>query len=153
MSSLTEDKLVQQTTADYFRDVLQWVSIYAYNEEVLGPEGTLGRTSEKEIVLERYLRRALEKLNPDLPAAAYESAIKQITETSVSKPTLQANREKYALYKNGAKVSFRNEKGEIEMPACGSSTLRIPKRIISWWYVSCGCKAPYIAEDRIYSDL
>ncbi len=116
MSSLTEDKLVQQTTADYFRDVLQWESIYAYNEEVLGPDGTLGRSSEKEIVLERYLRGALEKLNPGLPAVAYESAIKQITETSVAKSTLQMNREKYTLYKNGVKVSFRNDEGEIETP-------------------------------------
>jgi hypothetical protein len=80
---LTEDTLVQQTTAHYFRDVLEWESIYAYNEDLLGPDGTIGRSSEKEIVLERYLRRALEKLNPGLPEAAYESAIKQIPESGV----------------------------------------------------------------------
>lgn len=114
MSSLTEDKLVQQTTAEYFREVLGWESVYAFNEEVLGADGTLGRLSENDIVLERYLRRALEQLNPDLPAVAYESAIKQITETSVSKLTLQMNREKYALYKNGVTVSFRNEEGQVE---------------------------------------
>jgi type I restriction enzyme, R subunit len=114
MSEMTEDRLVQQTTADYFRDALGWESVFAYNEEVLGPEGTLGRNSEKDVVLVRYLRRALEKLNPDLPAVAYETAVKQITETSVTKSSLQINREKYSLYKDGILVSFRNQKGQVE---------------------------------------
>lgn len=110
----TEDVLVQKTTADYFRDVLGWESIYAFNDETFGADGTLGRTSDKEIVLVRYLRRALEKLNPNLPAVAYESAVKQITETSVAKAKEQINREKYQLFKHGVPVSFRNDKGEIE---------------------------------------
>ncbi len=114
MSEMTEDRLVQQTVANYFHDVLKWDSVLAYNEEILGPDGTLGRTSEKEVVLVRYLRMALEKFNPDLPAAAYESAIKQITETSVSKSLLQINREKYGLCKKGVEVSFRNAEGHIE---------------------------------------
>ncbi len=46
---MTEDRLVQQTTADYFRDVLGWDSVYAYNNEALGTDGTLGRKSQKEI--------------------------------------------------------------------------------------------------------
>lgn len=36
----TEDSLVQQTTADYLRDVLGWETVFAYNEETFGPEGT-----------------------------------------------------------------------------------------------------------------
>jgi len=110
----SEDRLVQQTVAAYFRDKLGWESVYAYNDEILSVDGTLGRVSEREVVLVRYLRRALEKLNPDLPAEAYESAIKQITETSVTKSLVQINREKYDLYKNGVPVSFRNEKGILE---------------------------------------
>ncbi len=62
----SEDVLVQRTTADYFRDELGWESVYAFDAETFGSEGTLGRTSKKEIVLTRYLRRALEKLNPRL---------------------------------------------------------------------------------------
>ena len=110
----SEDRLVQQTVANYFRDQLGWETVFAYNEEVLGEDGTLGRVSEREIVLLRYLRQALEKLNPHLPPEAYESAIKQITETSVTKSLVQINREKYDLYKNGVPVSFRNEKGVLE---------------------------------------
>ncbi len=113
-SEMTEDRLVQQTTADYFHDALEWNSIFAYNDEVLGDAGTLGRTSQKEIVLIRYLRQALETLNPNLPDAAYQSAVKQITEISTSKSTLQSNREKYLLYKNGVPVSYRNTTGQLK---------------------------------------
>jgi len=112
MSAYTEDTLVQQTTADYLRDELGWESLYAYNEETFGPEGTLGRKSDREVVLTRYLGEALVKLNPGLPMPAYQEAIRRITEYSVTHSTLQINMEKYELLKNGVLVDFRNENGE-----------------------------------------
>lgn len=111
---MSEDKLVQETTASYFNDKLKWDSVLAYNTEVLGPDGTLGRTSEKEIVLIRYLRQTLKTLNPGLPDVAYEDAINQITQTNASKTMIQVNHEKYELYKNGVQVSFKNNRGLIE---------------------------------------
>jgi type I restriction enzyme, R subunit len=55
MNTMTEDTLVQQTTADYLLNDLHWdESIYGM-DEVLGNEGTLGRESEKGMVLTRYL--------------------------------------------------------------------------------------------------
>ena len=47
MTRFTEDTLVQQTTSDYLRDVLGWESVYAYNDETFGPEGTLGRRNDR----------------------------------------------------------------------------------------------------------
>jgi len=111
-SSYTEDTLVQQTTADYLRDELGWESVYAYNEETFGPEGTLGRKSDSEVILGRYLGEALVKLNPGLPIQAYQEAIRRITEYSVTQSTLQINNEKHNLFKDGVLVGFRNEKGE-----------------------------------------
>ena len=112
MSAYTEDTLVQQTTADYLRDELGWESVYAYNEETFGSEGTLGRKSDREVVLTRYLGEALVKLNPGLPMPAYQEAIRRITEYSVTQSTLQINMEKHDLFKDGVLVDFRNEKGE-----------------------------------------
>ena len=60
----SEDRLVQKTFADHLRDVLGWESVYAYNTETFGPNGTLGRDSERDAVLKRELRNALERLNP-----------------------------------------------------------------------------------------
>lgn len=110
MSEMTEDQLVQQTTANYLRDQLGWEVEYAF-QETYGPEGTLGRNSDRDIVLTRYLGEKLMALNPGLPMEAYEKAIKQITETSVSETLLTTNRSKYELLRNGVKVGFRNERG------------------------------------------
>jgi len=104
MTPLNEDTLVQQTTADYLEEQLRWESVYAYNTEKFGPEGTLGRKTDKETVLTRYLGEALVELNPGLPEKAYQEALRQVIEVSVAQNTLQINREKYDLLKNGVQV-------------------------------------------------
>ena len=58
MTNFNEDTLVQQTTANYLRDQLGWGSIYAYNQETFGPNGLLGRNSDREVVFTRDLRQA-----------------------------------------------------------------------------------------------
>lgn len=112
MAHYTEDDLVQKTTADYLQSQLGWESVYAYNTEGLGPQSALGRHSEKEIILTRYLREALIKLNPDLPDAAYDDAVRQMVTTMAGQNMLAINREKYELIINGIQVTFRNAQGE-----------------------------------------
>ena len=114
MNAYTEDTLAQQTTADYLAGELGWDSVYAYNSETFGPEGTLGRKDDREIVLTRYLGEALVTLNPGLPDTAYQDAIRQILEYTTSSSTPQINREKYALLKDGVLVQFRGADGELK---------------------------------------
>ncbi|SFJ78100.1 type I restriction endonuclease subunit R [Thermoflavimicrobium dichotomicum] len=114
MSRLNEDTLVQQTVADCLRDDLGWECVYAYNSETFGPDGTLGRSSDREVVLTRYLKLALKKFNPGLPETAYEQAIKQIVEASATQSLLSINREKDALLRDSILVSYRNAKGEMK---------------------------------------
>ncbi len=112
MNPFTEDTLVQQTTADYLLKDLDWdESVYAFDEK-LGVDGTLGRESEQEVVLVRYLRVKLEELNPNFPKKAYRDAIRSILESSSSQSILSTNRAKDQLLKNGVEVVFRNENGE-----------------------------------------
>ncbi len=113
-SDYTEDGLVQQTTAGYLRETLDWESVYAYNTETFGEDGSLGRTSDREVVLTRYLRTALEELNPGVPAEAYREAVRQVVECSATQTTLATNREKYTLLKDGVPVTYRNERGELK---------------------------------------
>ncbi len=101
----TEDTLVQQTTAEYLEKELGWGSVYAYNNEDFGPDSLLGRKSDREVVLMRYLRSKLVDLNPGLPESAYEDAARQITAASATQPLLATNREKYSLLKDGVQVS------------------------------------------------
>ena len=59
MNPFTEADLVQRTTADYLRDNLGWEYVYAYNNETFGVNSTLGRLSDREVVLTRYLHQKL----------------------------------------------------------------------------------------------
>jgi type I restriction enzyme R subunit len=108
----SEDRLVQQTFADHLRDRLGWESVYAHNAETFGPHGTLGRASEREVVLVRDLRAALARLNPDLPESAREQAIEKITRIDFARSLIQHNRESYGFIRGGVPVEWRDASGE-----------------------------------------
>jgi type I restriction enzyme R subunit len=111
-SMMSEDILVQQTTADYLLNELGWdESIYAFDEK-LGVDGTLGRESEQEVVLTRYLHKKLMELNPGLPKEAYRDGVRKVLENSSSQIIVNTNRAKDKLCRDGVEVVFRDEKGE-----------------------------------------
>ena len=112
MHHYSEDTLVQQTTAEYLERQLGWESVYAYNTETFGPTGRLGRDSDREVVLTRYLREKLVELNPGLPEDAYDDAVRQIVTIAATQTPFATNREKYAMVKDGVQVTFRNAKDE-----------------------------------------
>lgn len=90
----SEDRLVQRTFADHLQTGLGWESVYAYDAETFGPHGTLGRTSEREVVLVRDLRAALERLNPDFQRATPRNCQKRSMNSfgnAASRGTSQAN--------------------------------------------------------------
>jgi len=114
MAYLNEDTLVQQTTINYLHDQLGWESEYAYNQETFGPNSLLGRNSDREVVLTRYVRQAFIKFNPDLPETAYDEAVRQVVDYSQSQSLLANNHDKYKLFKDGVLVSYQGEHGEIK---------------------------------------
>lgn len=59
----SEDQLIQKSTAELLEKELGWKSLYAFDNEVLGEQGTLGRKTQSEVVLTRHLRLALKRLN------------------------------------------------------------------------------------------
>lgn len=109
----SEDRLVQVTFADHLENQLGWDSVYAWNQESFGPTGTLGRNSERDVVLVRDLRAALVLLNPNLPATAIEDAITTLTHHDFSRSLLQHNQTFHTLIKDGVPVSYRDAQGQL----------------------------------------
>lgn len=70
----SENVLVQDSAAALMYDELGWDVVFAYNQEVLGENGTLGRKDYREIVLWRYFNQALKKLNPWITEAQITEA-------------------------------------------------------------------------------
>lgn len=107
----SEDRLVQTTFADHLEQVLGWDSVYAWNQETFGPDGTLGRKDSRDAVLTRDLRTALARLNPDLPEKAIEGAVRALTVYDVSRSMVQHNRDFYRLIRGGVPVTYRDRQG------------------------------------------
>jgi type I restriction enzyme, R subunit len=105
----TEDRLVEQPAIELFCS-LGWETLNAYRE-ILGSEGTLGRSSQREVILVRYLRPSLEQLNPDLPPAAVDLAIDRLTRDRSAMSGPAANREVYRLIRDGVRVNVRQDDG------------------------------------------
>ena len=99
------------TFAEHLEKKLGWDSVYAWNEETFGLDGTLGRVDTKQAVLTRDLRAALERLNPDLPASAIDDAMRDVTVYDVSRSMVQHNRDFYRLLRNGIPVEYRDAQG------------------------------------------
>ena len=59
----SENILVQESAGNLLQNELGWDVKFAYNTEVLGKNGTFGRESYRDILLTRYFRDALKKLN------------------------------------------------------------------------------------------
>ncbi len=129
----TEDQLVEQPAIGLFAE-LGWQTVSAM-EEVFGaaphpgplPKGegvSLGRETPGEVVLVPRLRAALERLNPQLPSEAITSAVDELTRDRSAMSLVAANREVYALLKDGVKVAVPDrERG-------GQKTERV--RVIDW---------------------
>ncbi|MDI6809502.1 MAG: hypothetical protein QME66_11055 [Candidatus Eisenbacteria bacterium] len=67
----SEDRLVQRTFAEHLEKVLGWESVYAYNNETFGPQGMLGRASERHVVLGKTIRASRDGCT-SLPSFSYE---------------------------------------------------------------------------------
>ena len=113
MTRLTEDSLVQKTTADFLEKELGWDSVYAYNTEDFGPDSLLGRSSDREVVLARDLRAALVRLNPELPAEAYDAGVRELVSANAAQTAMAANREKLDLIRDGVGVAYRDAEGQV----------------------------------------
>ena len=123
----SEDRLVQETFADHMRDKLGWDSVYAWNDETFGAAGTLGRDSERDMVLVRDLRDAIRRLNPSLPAPVVDEAIQKMTRHDYARSMVQHNQEFYAWIRDGVPVSYRDDAGQQQDTRAKVIDFRVPE--------------------------
>ena len=110
----SENILVQNSAGNLLRDELGWDVVFAYNTEVLGESGTLGRRDYREIVLWRDVRAALERLNPWITPAQIAEAREALERHMSTASLLQINEEKYFLLRDGVPVNVRRPDGRTE---------------------------------------
>lgn len=114
-NDFSEDLLIQKSTAEFLEKELGWKSVFAYDNEVLGEQGTLGRKGQNEVVLTRHLRMALKRLNPWMSDKQLTEAIDRMTGYMSSQTLMQINEEKYRYLRDGVPVTIIKPNGETEM--------------------------------------
>lgn len=110
----SENILVQESAGNLLKNELGWDVVFAYNTEVLGKDGTFGRTSYHDILLTRYFQEALKKLNPWITEGQIEEAQKHLEHRLSTSSLLQINEEKYFLIRDGIPVTIKKPNGQIE---------------------------------------
>ena len=110
----SEDRLIQKSAAELMETELGWTSIYAYDKEVLGENGTFGRNSFHEVLLTQRFRLALKKLNPWINDKQIAEAIERMTERMSSQTLIQINEQKYQFIRDGIPVTRIKPDGTSE---------------------------------------
>ncbi len=110
----SENILVQESAGNLMRDELGWDVKFAYNTEILGENGTFGRKSYKEILLVRYFRAALKKLNPWITDSQIFEAQTALERCLSISSLMQINEEKYFLIRDGIDVTVKHKDGKTE---------------------------------------
>lgn len=109
----SEDKLIQASAAELLEKELGWTAVYAM-DEVLGLDGTLGRTSYKQVLLPGRFAQALKSLNPWMTGQQVTEAIERMTEYMSSQTLMQINEQKYQYIRDGVPVTRVKPGGETE---------------------------------------
>ena len=110
----SENILVQKSASHLLEQELGWEVVLAYNTEKLGKDGTFGRTSYREILLTRYFRQALQKLNPWITPIQLDEAQKKMESHLSTASLMQINEEKYTLIRDGIPVTVKRPGGKTE---------------------------------------
>ena len=111
----SEEKLVQDSACDVLQNKLGWKVAYAYNSEQLGVDGTFGRTSYKEVLLNREIRKVLKRLNPWINEQQIIEAISKLTRRISTASLIQINEEKYNYLRDGIPVTVKCPDGRTEV--------------------------------------
>ena len=110
----SEDQLIQKSAADLLENELGWTSVMAWDAEVLGEAGTLGRKSYHDVLLVRHFCKALKTLNPWMTEKQLAEAVERMTEHMSSQSLMQINEQKYLYIRDGIPVTRTKSNGETE---------------------------------------
>lgn len=110
----SENILVQESAGNLLKNELGWQVEFAYNREVLGKDGAFGRESYSEILLSRYFRAALKRLNPWINEAQISEAQSVLEQRLSTASLIQINEDKYFLIRDGIPVTVKKLSGETE---------------------------------------
>lgn len=109
MKDINESKLAEQPVLDWFK---QLNYEYAFGPDI-GPGGPFQERGDyRQVVLEARLKRALKRINPDIPDQLLLQVADRIIKYDHQDLTL-GNKEMFEMLTYGAKVEIKDEYGQV----------------------------------------
>ena len=146
-SRYSESEAVQKPAGELLRK-MGWDLVYAYDDERLGRDGTLGRADYREVVLRRDLIQALVELNEWLDVEECKAAADTLVSVLSTDSPLQVNEKKYAMLRDGIPVERRRSDGIKYTEYAQVSTSSIRSSIDLSPLRRCGSRACYISAGQ-----
>jgi type I restriction enzyme, R subunit len=103
------EKLAIKLISELWGDDSCHINAYSDSEDA-----RLGRANRSEVVLTKYLKAALIKLNPEIGEDGIAQAIEIITRSRSHLLLVKANEEVYKLLRDGVSITIRSEDGTSE---------------------------------------
>ena len=107
---LSEDD-IEQAILQRLQILYGYDSLNCYTTDPADLNDTSGRTDKRDVILHDRLKSAVITLNPGIPEAAIDDALKQLCDKRHAMPFIAANREVDSLIRDGVRVEFRDEQG------------------------------------------
>jgi type I restriction enzyme R subunit len=107
MAIITEDQ-IEKAIISVFVNNLHYRHLNCFDTD------TTERESDTDVVIKPLLKRKLKELNPHLSEEVLEEAFKDICNTRFDQSDIHANREIYALLKDGVEVNITTSTGRTE---------------------------------------
>jgi len=108
MANFISEDQIEKATIDVFVNNLGYRHLNCFDVD------STERESETDVVIKPLLKRKLKELNPNLSEEVIEEAFKDLCNTRFDKSDTQANREIYALLKDGVEVNITTATGRTE---------------------------------------
>ena len=83
-------------------------------DEFESNQSHLGRENKSEVVLKNRLRSAMEKLNPQTPTLAINTAIEKLIQNHASQNIMEVNHQIHQMLKDGIKVNLQDPETNTE---------------------------------------
>ncbi len=114
MTPKTTESTLENAVLDWFEE-LGWHCVFG--PDIAPGEPAAEREDYEEVVLASRLRRALERINPELPAQAVEEAFRKVT--LIDSPALiEKNKMFHRMLTDGVEVSWMGQDGQQFGNAC-----------------------------------
>ena len=113
MNPYSEDQLIEQPAIGLLEEI-GWETLNCYSEFEQAEESPLGRQTRAEVVLTARLETALKRFNPSATDDAIAKTVEELTQSRAVMSPVEANREIYALLKDGVKVTLSDPNSEDE---------------------------------------